>query len=113
MNVFLILECNFAVLKFSCAVLKFNCAVLKFSCAVLTFDFVVTTFAIFILKFNFVGFQKLLLTFQFYFVADNISYYFPKNYAIQLALIHKTFSSNHLFNFPKISLIQYYLKNSC
>jgi len=73
LNVFFILECNFAILAF----------------------------AVFALKFNFVGFQKLLLIVQFYFVAADIFYYFPKNYAVQPILAHKIFFLSHLSCFLK------------
>jgi len=80
LNVFFTLECNFAIPEFNYAVIAV---------------------AIFTLKFDFVGFQKLLLTIQFYFVVADIVYYFPKNYVVQPIPANKTFFLAHWSNFTK------------
>jgi hypothetical protein len=78
LNVFFILECNFAILES---------------------EFTIIAATIAILKFDFVGFQKLPLAIQFFVIVGCICDSFPNNYYFQLALIHKISFLNQHFNF--------------
>jgi len=91
LSVFFTPECNFAILEFNLAILKSDSAF--------------NAFTIFILKFSFVDLKKVLLDYQFFFIAGNIYYCFPKNYLAHFIPTHKTFFLSHLSNFPKQDFI--------